>query len=146
MWDAAADFMDCPYSYSRRASGPKRVLWAINRINTKVSPWPFQQCGMAGIFMCLPQAVSEFLSVTILQKPFPASSFLKQKNTHHSEAGTPYSASGHGINSSLPAGQVPRHSMHESNLGTVLFLVSPLVPQQSTALLPAPSDLKMRVP
>lgn len=104
-----------PSFYSRRVSGPKKVLWAINRINTKVSPWPFQQCGMAGIFMCLPQALPKFLSIPVSQKPFPVSSFLAavrlgvqaEKHSSQQSRDPPTLLSGHGINPSLPAGPVP---------------------------------------
>ena len=66
-----------PYFYSRRASGPKKVLWAINGINTKVALWPFQAeeeaAGWDGRnFHACPPSSAPSLFLPLLHKPFLA--------------------------------------------------------------------------
>lgn len=148
MQDAAAGFMDSPlFLYQegfRPQEGPVGYKQEKHQSGSLTLP---SSVGWQEFSCICPQALPKFLFHPSFTKTFPnlvipqAEKYSSQQN-----GGTHNSASGHGINPSLPAGPVPRHSMHESNLGAVLFPVSPLVPRRSAAALPAPTDLKMRVP
>lgn len=99
------------------------------------SPKQTTEQAVAGIFMLLPQPLLLFfvfpvcINFTRYSHPSDTKKILV----------VPMRAAKETLSSTL-------HSMYESNFEAVLFLVSPLVPSERARVLPAPTNLKMRVP
>lgn len=139
------------YLWSRRATGPKKVLWAINGINTKVALWPFQteDAVWDGRNICVPQALHLLSFSGFLQTFFihnhPSHTHKSSQFSGERSKGDPELCFW-AANEPSPlcsASPQPQHAREQFQSRAVSRLT---LRSRGATLLPVPTDLKMRVP